>query len=87
MDKINLISDMNGERIDRFLSGNLEDLSRSYIQKLMKDGRILVNGKPVKANYKLSAGDEICVSVLNRKHWIYSPKISLWTFSMRTMIS
>ena len=63
MDQINLISDMNGERIDRFLSGNLEDLSRSYIQKLMKDGRILVNGKPVKANYKLSAGDEICVSV------------------------
>lgn len=27
MDQINLISDMNGERIDRFLSGNLEDLS------------------------------------------------------------
>ena len=26
MDQINLISDMNGERIDRFLSGNLEDL-------------------------------------------------------------
>ena len=50
MDQINLISDMNGERIDRFLSENLEDLSRSYIQKLMKDGRILVNGKPVKAN-------------------------------------
>ena len=63
MDQINLISDMNGERIDRFLSGNLEDLSRSYIQKLMKDGRILVNGKPVKANYKLATGDEICVSV------------------------
>ena len=30
MDQINLISDMNGERIDRFLSGNLEDLSRTY---------------------------------------------------------
>ena len=36
---------MKGERIDRFLSGNLEDLSRSYIQKLLKDEKILVNGK------------------------------------------
>ena len=44
MDQINLISDMKGERIDRFLSGNLEDLSRSYIQKLLKDEKILVNG-------------------------------------------
>ena len=35
---------MKGERIDRFLSGNLEDLSRSYIQKLLKDEKILVNG-------------------------------------------
>ena len=32
---------MKGERIDRFLSGNLEDLSRSYIQKLLKDEKIL----------------------------------------------
>ena len=39
---------MKGERIDRFLSGNLEDLSRSYIQKLLKDEKILVNGSEVK---------------------------------------
>ena len=35
---------MKGERIDRFLSGNLEDLSRSYIQKLLKDEKILRGG-------------------------------------------
>lgn len=63
MQELYLTAEEQGERIDRFLSADLEDLSRSYIQKLMKDGRILVNGKPVKANYKLSAGDEICVSV------------------------
>lgn len=53
----------DGERIDRYLSGCLEDLSRSYIQKLVKDGNIRVDGRIVKANYKLSAGQEIRVLV------------------------
>ena len=53
----------DGERIDRYLSGCLEDLSRSYIQKLVKDGNIRVDGHIVKANYKLSAGEEIRVLV------------------------
>lgn len=53
----------DGERIDRYLSGCLEDLSRSYIQKLVKDGNICVDGRIVKANYKLSAGEEIRVLV------------------------
>lgn len=46
-----------GERIDKFLSEALPDLSRSYIQKLIKDGQITVNQKVVKANYKMNAGD------------------------------
>lgn len=46
-----------GERIDKFLSDSLPDLSRSYIQKLIKDGQVLINQKTVKANYKLIAGD------------------------------
>ena len=53
----------DGVRIDRYLSGCLEDLSRSYIQKLVKDGNIRVDGRIVKANYKLSAGEEIRVLV------------------------
>lgn len=46
-----------GERIDKFLSDSLPDLSRSYIQKLIKDGQVTVNNKIVKANYKMNAGD------------------------------
>ena len=57
MDIINLTAQNPGERIDRFLSKDLETLSRSYLQKLLKDGEISVNGKPVKANYKVSEGD------------------------------
>ena len=42
-----------GERIDRFLSCKLEEFSRSYIQRLMKEGHVKVGEKAVKANYKL----------------------------------
>lgn len=48
-----------GERIDKFLSESLPDLSRSYIQKLIKDEQIAVNHKIVKANYKLNTGDQL----------------------------
>ena len=63
MDTIRLQVEFGGERIDRYLSGNLENLSRSYIQKLLKDGNIRVNDKIVKTNYKAAEGDEILVSV------------------------
>ena len=63
MDKYQLISDCDKDRIDKFLSRELSDLSRSYIQKLLKEQNILVNGKAVKANYKLSAGDSVEVEI------------------------
>lgn len=50
-------------RIDKYLSGKLPELSRSYIQKLIKDGNITIGGVPVKANYKLSPGDTIRVEI------------------------
>ena len=56
-----------GERSDKFLSCRLEEVSRSYIQKLIKEGHVSVNGKPVKANYKLGAGDEISVEIPEAK--------------------
>lgn len=50
-----------GVRIDRYLSGQLEELSRSYLQKLLKEGGVTVNGAAVKSNYKVTEGDEIVV--------------------------
>ena len=52
-----------GVRIDRCLSDKYEDLSRSYLQKLLKDQGVTVNGKIVKANYKLQAGDLVQTTV------------------------
>lgn len=47
----------DGLRIDSVLAEIEEDLSRSYVQKLIKDQKILVNQKIVKANYKVSKGE------------------------------
>lgn len=52
-----------GIRIDRYLSEKNGELSRSYLQKLLKEQGITVNGKAVKANYKVQAGDEIFISL------------------------
>ena len=50
-------------RLDKYLASELEDLSRTQIQNLIKDNNVLVNEKEVKANYILSLGDEIIVKI------------------------
>ncbi|MCE4956859.1 RluA family pseudouridine synthase [Macrococcoides caseolyticum] len=51
-----------GTRIDRYLTDMNEDWSRNQIQDWIKLGLVLVNGKTVKANYKLRLDDEINVT-------------------------
>ena len=46
-------------RIDKFLSEQLPDQSRSYLQKLLKEGNVTVNEKTVKANYKVQLSDTV----------------------------
>lgn len=62
MDKFlfHIQEDLADERIDKCLSLLMDTLSRSYIQKLIKDENVLVNNKIVKSNYKVKAEDEIC---------------------------
>lgn len=52
-----------GVRIDKWIAETLEDLSRSRIQQLLKEEHIFVNGKSVKANYKVAEGDLIEIDV------------------------
>ena len=54
-------------RIDRYLSERCADFSRSYLQKLLKDQAVSVNGKPVKANYKTQEGDQILLEIPDLK--------------------
>lgn len=56
-----------GDRIDLFLAGRMPEFSRSRIQKLIKEGDVLVNGAAVKANYPVQTGDEMNVRVPESK--------------------
>ena len=68
MEDLRIIADENyneilGNRIDKFLSEELSDYSRAYIQKLIENGCITVNLKPVKANYKIKSSDIIDIDI------------------------
>ena len=53
-----LVEEENLERIDSYLSNKL-NISRSKIQKLIKEDNILVNGEVPKTNYKVKLNDKI----------------------------
>lgn len=57
----------NSVRIDRFLADTCPELSRSRIQKLIKDNCITVNEKPVKSNYRLLTDDKVSLSIPDLK--------------------
>ena len=59
-----LIDEMaEGERIDKYLSLLMPDMSRSYLQKLITGGCVTVGDKGVKASYRLCAGDRLLIQV------------------------
>ena len=55
--------DAAGGRLDVFLASVLGDLSRSAIQRLIKDGHVLVDGKPSKSNQPVKPGQGIAVDM------------------------
>ncbi len=60
---LNVPDDGDGTRLDRFLVSILPDHSRSYIQRLIKDGHVLVAGQPAKSNHQVKAGQAIQIDV------------------------
>lgn len=52
-----------GVRIDKYLAEQLPDITRSYLQKLLKDGSVQMNGKPVKTSTKTAAGAVIELTI------------------------
>ena len=56
-----IIVEEEGKRLDSFLSDELE-ISRSKVQKLIKEGKVLVNGKVVNSSYQVRIDDEIEVN-------------------------
>ena len=48
-------------RIDKFLMNRIEGATRNKIQQGIENERVLVNGKPIKSNYKVRPLDEIII--------------------------
>ena len=61
-----------GIRIDSWLADQFEDLSRSYLQKLIREGLVSADDRPVKANYRLRGGEILKIEIPD----IVIPKIS-----------
>ncbi len=53
----------NSERLDRALSSWNQEISRSFFQKLIREGEVKVNGIPKKSNYRVVTGDKISVVI------------------------
>lgn len=62
-----------GFRIDSFLA-NSSDLSRSQIQKLIEEGRVLVNNETTVSRYKVNPGDFITAEYLEQTPTDIKPK-------------
>lgn len=58
-----VLSEDADSRIDRYLAQQMPDQSRSFLQKLIREEQITVNGRPVKANYRLQPEDQVLVIV------------------------
>lgn len=57
--RFRITEDMEDERIDKCVSMLIDSLSRSFIQKMIKEERVLVNEKPVKGSYRVKTDDEV----------------------------
>ena len=56
-------ADQTGERLDVFLVRQQPDFSRAHVQKLLRDGGALVDGRARKANYKLNGNEIITLTI------------------------
>ena len=52
-----------GKRVDAWLACQVEDLTRSAAQRLLEDGRVTLDGRPLAKNYKLTGAETLTVSL------------------------
>lgn len=53
----------NDVRIDKWICEQNQEITRSMLQKLLKDNQVTVNGKAVSKSYKVTDGDEIILDI------------------------
>ncbi len=60
---IKVETDGVSERIDKIISTQNEEWSRSQVQQWIKEGHVTVNGQIIKPNYKVNLGDQIIITL------------------------
>ncbi|PYZ93221.1 RluA family pseudouridine synthase [Salipaludibacillus keqinensis] len=55
------VSEEKGKRIDKWITEQSEDWSRSHVQQWIQDGHVKVNGVETKSNYKIRLDDEVVI--------------------------
>ena len=63
MELFELTAAESGARIDAWLTTMIPGLTRNAAQRLLTDGQVTMNEKPVKKNYKVNAGDVFLVEI------------------------
>jgi 23S rRNA pseudouridine1911/1915/1917 synthase len=61
--KLQFTATRAGDRIDRYIAQECPELSRSYIQKLISEGYVVVNSRVMKRSFKLDNGDKVSVII------------------------
>ena len=65
MEKI--VVDLDNVRLDAYIAKKREDLSRVMVQKLIENGKVLVDGKKRKISYKVQVGEVIELDIPEAK--------------------
>lgn len=55
--------DDRNQRLDRYVSSELPDLSRTYLQSLIEQGLVVVDGQARRSSFKMTEGETVTVSV------------------------
>ena len=63
MQKITIQHAAIGKRIDTFLAGYLKQVTRSFVSREIKNGRVLLNGKHIKSSTRLKDGDVVSFAI------------------------
>lgn len=63
---ITVTKDQERTRLDKFLTSQIANITRSQLQKLISDNAVLVDGKPVKPSYLVNAGEIVSVFAANK---------------------
>jgi len=62
-DKKTILFDGYTRRLDIFVADELPSFSRSIVQKMIKDGKVTVNGKAVKPSWPLTRGETVVIEL------------------------